>query len=58
MSIGDGVWRLWRDCAPFSQRFTGTFSDDGDTIRARWEIAEGHETYVTDFDLVYTRVGS
>lgn len=56
MSIGDGEWRLWRQGEPFSQRFTGRFSEDGDTITARWEAAEDHEHYVTDFDLVYTRV--
>ena len=39
MSIGNGEWKLWRDGEPFSQRFTGTFSDDGNTINGRWEIA-------------------
>jgi hypothetical protein len=56
MSIGDGEWKLWRDGAPFSQRFTGTFSDDGNTITARWEAAEDGINYRTDFDLVYRRV--
>jgi hypothetical protein len=32
MSLGDGVWKLWRDGEPFSQRFTSTFSVDGKTI--------------------------
>src|SRR5688572_5554494 len=26
MSLGDGVWKLWREGQPFSQRFTGTLS--------------------------------
>jgi hypothetical protein len=56
MSIGDGEWKLWRRGEPFSQRFTGTFSDDGNTITGRWEIAEDHATYVTDFDLTLRRV--
>ena len=34
MSFDDGVWKLWRDSPGFSQRFAGTFSDDGNTIRA------------------------
>jgi hypothetical protein len=25
MSLDAGVWKLWRDGAPFSQRFTGQF---------------------------------
>ena len=58
MSIENGVWKLWRDGEPFSQRFEGTFSDDGNTITGRWEIAEDFTTYVTDFDMVFRRVGS
>ena len=43
MSFEDGVWKLWRDepdFSPldFSQRYTGTFSDDGKTIAGAWEI--------------------
>ena len=56
MSLGDGVWKLWRDGEPFSQRFTGSFSEDGNTIAGRWEIAEDGKTWRTDFDLTYTRV--
>lgn len=56
MSLIEGVWKLSRDGKPFSQRFTGTFSEDGNTIAGRWEIAEDGETWKTDFDLTYTRV--
>ena len=56
MSLQDGVWKLWRDGEPFSQRFTGTFSEDGNTIAGRWEIAEDGKTWRTDFDLTYTRI--
>jgi hypothetical protein len=55
MSFADGEWRLWRTGDPFDQRFVGTFSEDGNTITARWERSEDGE-FVTDFDLVYTRV--
>ena len=56
MSIGNGEWKLWREVEPFSQRYTGTFSDDGNTITGRWEIAEDGTNYETDFDLNYRRV--
>jgi hypothetical protein len=56
MSIGNGEWKLWREGKPFSQRFTSTFSDDGNTITGRWEIAEDGTNYTTDFDLIYHRV--
>jgi hypothetical protein len=55
MSIGNGEWKLWREGEPFSQRFTATFSDDGNTITGRWEIAEDGTNYSTDFDLIYSR---
>src|SRR6266536_4266614 len=50
MSIGKGEWKLWRDGEPFSQRFTATISDDGNTISGRWEAAKDGTTWETDFD--------
>jgi len=41
-----------------AQRFTATFSDDGNTITGRWEIAEDGTNYSTDFDLIYRRAGA
>jgi hypothetical protein len=32
VSFTKGTWRFWRDAPGFSQRFTGTVSDDGNTI--------------------------
>ncbi len=42
MTFTDGVWTLLRsspDFSPldFSQRYTGTLSDNGDTIHGAWE---------------------
>lgn len=56
MSIGKGEWTLRREGEPFSQRFTATFSEDGNTITGRWEIAEEGAGYATDFDLVWHKV--
>jgi hypothetical protein len=60
MSLENGVWKLWRDepdLSPldFSQRFTGTFDDDGKTITGRWEICHDGETWEHDFDLTYLK---
>ncbi len=55
MSTGDGAWRLWRTGEP-SQRFTGRFEDDGNTVVGRWEKAEDGSNYETDFDLIYRKV--
>jgi hypothetical protein len=57
MSLDGGVWKLWRDHPGFSQRFSGTFSDDGRTISGAWEISRDGSTWELDFPLVYTRVG-
>jgi hypothetical protein len=62
MSFEGGVWKLERskpDFSPFefSQRFTGTLTDDGRRIEGIWEIAHDHATWEKDFDLTYTRVG-
>jgi hypothetical protein len=56
MTITDDEWTLWREGEPFSQRFTATISDDGNTITGRWEIAEDFTHYTTDFDVVFRRV--
>jgi hypothetical protein len=58
MSIDNRQWKLWREGEPFSQRFTATFSDDGNTMTARWEAAEDGSNYTTDFDLIFHRVDS
>jgi hypothetical protein len=58
MSLGNGEWKLWREGAPFSQRFTARISEDGNTISGRWEIAEDSTNYVPDFDLILRRVAS
>jgi hypothetical protein len=63
MSFTGGVWRLLRttaDLSPleFSQRFTGTFGGDGNTIEGRWEIARAGAAWEHDFGLVYTRLNT
>jgi hypothetical protein len=58
MTLGDGVWRLWRTAPdPFPQRYTGAFDADGKTISGRWEKQEDGSTWETDFELTYRKVG-
>jgi hypothetical protein len=57
MSLGDGVWKLWRDGSDFSQRFSGSVSDDGTTIGGTWEKSNDGSSWEHDFDLTYTKVG-
>jgi hypothetical protein len=56
MSIDESEWRLWREGAPFAQRFVGRFEDGGNTIAGRWELAEDGVNFQTDFDLIFRRV--
>jgi hypothetical protein len=60
MTLSDRVWTLTRDEPDFSpldfaQRFTGVLSDDGNTIRGRWETTGTDSTLQPDFDLIYRR---
>jgi hypothetical protein len=60
MTFNDDVWTLLRtssDFSPltFSQRFRGTLTDDGDTIRGAWEASDDGSDWKLDFDLTYKR---
>ena len=56
MSLSEGKWRIWRDAPGFSQRFTGTFSDDGNTLSGVFELSEGDEIWNDDLAITYRRV--
>ena len=57
-SLDQAEWRYWRDAAApdFSQRFTGTFSDDGNTITGRGQLSQDGSTWEDDLALNYQRV--
>ncbi len=57
MTFADNVWTLERHAAApdFSQRFTGTFDDDRNTIVGRWESSSDSSNWKPDFDLTYAR---
>ena len=62
MSLADGVWTLTReppDFMPldFRQRFTGTFSEDRNTISGAWETGCNGCGWEHDFALTYRRIG-
>ena len=55
VSLSEGAWRFSRDGSDFSQRFTGTFSDDSDTITGLSEISEDGSTWDDDLAITYRR---
>jgi hypothetical protein len=56
VSIDDVEWRIWRDAPGFSQRFTGTLSDAGDTVVGRWDLREDDEKWASDLAITYRRL--
>ena len=55
VSVNDQAWRLWRDAPGFSQRFTGTFADRGDTIAGQWQLCRDDITWNDDLQIMYRR---
>jgi hypothetical protein len=55
MRLDGGVWKMWRDSSGFSQRMTGTFSADGNTIFWRGELSRDGSTWEPDLSVTYTR---
>jgi hypothetical protein len=54
-SADDEALRLWRDAPGFSQRFTGTFSDEGDTILGTWQLQTDDVHWEDDLRITYRR---
>jgi hypothetical protein len=54
-SIDDASWRLSRNAPGFSQRFTGTLADGGDTIVGRWHLRRDDLHWNDDLAITYRR---
>ena len=54
-SIDDASWRFWRSAPGFSQRFTGTFADGGDTIVGRSQLCRDDVHWAEDLEITYRR---
>jgi hypothetical protein len=50
------TWRFWNDARGFSQRFTGTFKNGGDTIAGRGELSRDGTNWEDDLAITYRRV--
>ena len=55
-SMSQETWRLWLDAPDFSQRLTGTFSDDGNTITCRGQFSRDGTIWADDLTLTYRKV--
>jgi hypothetical protein len=54
-SADDQAWRFWRDSPGFSQRFTGTFTDGGDTIVGICQLRKDDDRWNDDLKITYRR---
>jgi hypothetical protein len=56
LSFKNNVLKWWRNAPEFSQRYTWTLVDDGNTIIGKGEISKDGLSWEKDLDLTYTRV--
>lgn len=56
VSFQDNIMKWWRNAPEFSQRYTFTFTDNGDTIISKGEISKDGTAWEKDLDLTYIRV--
>ncbi len=56
VSFQDGVLKYWRNAPQFSQRYTWTIAEDGNTIIGKGELSKDGKAWEKDLDLIYTRV--
>lgn len=56
MSLDGTVWKMWRNAPGFSQRFTATLSEDGNTMVAFWEKSSDGKKWDNDLELTYSRI--
>ena len=56
VSVEGNLVRWWRHVPGFSQRYSWTITDDGNTILGKGELSEDGETWGKDLDQTFTRV--
>jgi hypothetical protein len=55
VSIDKEAFRFWRNAPGFSQRFTGTFADKGETIVGRTQLCQDNIHWNDDLQITYRR---
>ena len=56
VSFEANVWKWWRNAPGFSQRFTGIYKDEDQTIIGKWELSRDDKTWEDDLEVTYTRL--
>ena len=55
VSFQDGILKWWRNAPGFSQQYTWTIIDDGNTIIGKGQLSKDGTTWEKDLDLTFTR---
>jgi hypothetical protein len=55
VDIDEAAWRWRRESPGFSQQFTGTFADDGDTILGQSQLRRDDIHWADDLRIIYRR---
>ena len=56
VTLQGNIWKWWRNAPGFSQRYTGTIVDGGNTIIGKGELSKDGSSWEKDLDLTYRRV--
>ena len=56
VSVENNVVKWWRNAPDFSQRYTWTIADDGNTIVEKGELSKDGTTWEADLNQTFTRV--
>jgi hypothetical protein len=54
-AIDETAWRLVREAPGFSQRFVGTFTDNGHTVSGLWQLCRDDVQWTDDLRITYRR---
>ncbi len=57
VTLHDNVWKFWRNAPGFSQRFTGTILEGGNTMVGESELSTDGSSWEKDLELTYKRDG-
>ncbi|HEV8506808.1 MAG TPA: hypothetical protein VGQ53_15465 [Chitinophagaceae bacterium] len=56
VAFQDNVLKWWRDAPEFSQRYSFTFTDNGNTMIGKGEMSTDGKSWEQDLDVTYTRI--
>jgi hypothetical protein len=56
VSLQDGILKWWRNAPGFSQQYTWTITNNGDTIVSKGQLSKDGTTWEKDLEITFTRI--